>query len=188
MRFLAPWFIASAAAIGSVAATPTLTLAHSASSEPMAAVELSACPVIGASDYVDSWGDPRSGGRRHEGVDLVAARGTPVAAVVDGEAEFKRSNLGGNAIWLVAANGQRFYYAHLDAFHGASRTVRAGDIIGFVGSTGNAKGDHLHFETRLGDVALNPYPAVHTACANIATDAGIIDDARPAVRLPMDPR
>lgn len=187
MRSPTHWFIASAAALVATAATPTLTLAHSATSETTAPVELSACPVIGASDYVDSWGDPRSGGRRHEGVDMVAALGTPVAAVVDGEAEFKRSNLGGNAIWLVAANGQRFYYAHLDAFHGTSRTVQAGDIIGYVGSTGNAKGDHLHFETRLGDVAVNPYPGVHTACGNIAT-ARTIDDARPAVRSLRDPR
>jgi murein DD-endopeptidase MepM/ murein hydrolase activator NlpD len=188
MPFLTRWFVASAAALGTAAATPTLALAHSATSETIAAVELSACPVVGASDYVDSWGDPRSGGRRHEGVDMVATRGTPVTAVVDGEAEFKRSNLGGNAIWLVAANGQRFYYAHLDAFHGASRTVQAGDIIGYVGSTGNAKGSHLHFETRLGDVAVNPYPAVHTACANIATDATTNDDAPPAFRSPRDPR
>jgi murein DD-endopeptidase MepM/ murein hydrolase activator NlpD len=185
MRFLTRWLIASAAALVSAAATPTLTLAHSATSETPT-VELSACPVLGASDYVDSWGDPRSGGRRHAGVDMVATRGTPVAAVVDGEAEFKRSNLGGNAIWLVAANGQRFYYAHLDAFHGTSRTVQAGDIIGYVGSTGNAKGNHLHFETRIGDVAVNPFPAVRGSCEAGSAPAGNIRGT--AVRSLETPR
>ena len=62
---------------------------------------LDACPVGGESVYVDSWGDRRSGGRRHEGVDMAAERGTPVLAVRAGDAEFKRSHLGGRAIWLV---------------------------------------------------------------------------------------
>ena len=126
---------------------------------------LDACPTGGKSEYVDSWGDRRSGGRRHEGVDMAAERGTPVLAVRAGEAEFKRSNLGGNAIWLVTPSGERFYYAHLDAFEGSSRSVSPGEVIGYVGSTGNAGGNHLHFETRLGDVATNPYPLVQSACA-----------------------
>ncbi len=126
---------------------------------------LDACPVGGQSEYADSWGDRRSGGRRHEGVDMAAERGTPVLAVVAGDAEFKRSNLGGNAIWLVTPSGARFYYAHLDAFEGSSRRVSPGEVVGYVGSTGNAGGNHLHFETRLGDVANNPYPLVQRACA-----------------------
>ena len=85
-------------------------------------------------------------------------------AARDGDAEFKRSNNGGNAIWLVTPSGERFYYAHLDAWEGTSRTVVAGEVIGYVGSTGNAKGDHLHFETRAGDGAVNPYPYVENAC------------------------
>lgn len=126
---------------------------------------LEACPTGGRSEYADSWGDRRSGGRRHEGVDMAAERGTPVLAVHAGEAEFKRSNLGGNAIWLVTPSGERFYYAHLDAFEGSSRSVSPGEVIGYVGSTGNAGGNHLHFETRLGDVATNPYSLVQSACA-----------------------
>lgn len=125
---------------------------------------LDACPVGGDSEYVDSWGDRRSGGRRHVGLDMAAERGTPVLAVRAGDAEFKRSHLGGKAIWLVAPSGERFYYAHLDAWEGSSRHVSAGEVIGYVGSTGNAGGNHLHFETRLGDEAANPYLLVVEAC------------------------
>ncbi len=127
-------------------------------------IELDACPILGDATYGDSWGDARSGGRRHEGVDMEAGRGTPVLAVRDGDAEFKQSRLGGKSIWLVANTGERFYYAHLDAWEGSSRTVAAGEVIGYVGQTGNARGNHLHFETRLGDTAVNPYSSVRAAC------------------------
>jgi murein DD-endopeptidase MepM/ murein hydrolase activator NlpD len=143
------------------------------SSGPASAQLLSieSCPVDGASEYIDSWGDVRSGGRRHEGVDMAAPLGTPVLAVVSGDAEFKRSGLGGNAIWLVAPTGERFYYAHLDRWNGSSREVSAGEPIGYVGSSGNARGNHLHFEARVGDVATNPYPLVKEAC-DTSTDFG----------------
>jgi murein DD-endopeptidase MepM/ murein hydrolase activator NlpD len=124
--------------------------------------------VSGSSEFIDSWGDPRSGGRRHEGVDMVAELGTPVLAARDGDAEFKRSTSGGNAIWLVTPSGERFYYAHLAARKGTSRTVAAGEVIGYVGSSGNANGDHLHFETRTGGKAVNPYPYVESACQTAA--------------------
>jgi murein DD-endopeptidase MepM/ murein hydrolase activator NlpD len=143
---------------------PAPASAHSTAPQTTVAA-LDACPVAGQSDFVDSWGDARSSGRRHEGVDMAAERGTPVLAVRDGDAEFKRSRLGGNAIWLVTASGERFYYAHLDGWEGESRSVTAGEIIGYVGNTGNAKGDHLHFETRAGDEAVNPYPFTERACS-----------------------
>lgn len=142
---------------------------------------LDSCPVGGPAEYVDSWGDSRSGGRRHEGVDMAATRGTPVLAVRGGEAEFKRSNLGGNSIWLVALSGERYYYAHLDGWEGSSRTVTAGEVIGYVGSSGNARGDHLHFETRLGEQATNPYPLVEAACSPGASP----DVPRVGARLPL---
>jgi peptidoglycan LD-endopeptidase LytH len=127
-------------------------------------IELDACPILGDATYGDSWGDARSGGRRHEGVDMEAERGTPVLAVRDGDAEFKQSRLGGKSIWLITDTGERFFYAHLDAWEGSSRTVDAGEVIGYVGQTGNARGNHLHFETRLGDTAVNPYPSVRASC------------------------
>ncbi len=136
------------------------------------ATALVACPVGGSSVFVDSWGDPRSGGRRHEGVDMEAERGTPVVAVRSGTAEFKRSRLGGNSIWLVTPAGERFYYAHLDAWEGDSRDVVAGEVIGYVGQSGNAAGDHLHFEVRLDDRAINPYPLVQSACSDDLDDGG----------------
>lgn len=95
---------------------------------------------------------------------MEADHNTPVVAVRDGSAEFKRSNLGGNAIWLTTDAGERFYYAHLDDWEGDSREVRAGEVIGYVGQTGNARGDHLHFETRAGQDAINPFPFVERLC------------------------
>lgn len=163
---------------------PQSVAAHSspASNDSALVTELDACPVSGASSFVDSWGDARSSGRRHEGVDMEAARGTPVVAVRDGAAEFKRSNLGGNAIWLIAATGERFYYAHLDAWEGESRHVSAGDVIGYVGQTGNARGDHLHFETRAADTAVNPYPLVRSACLPTTESGPRLAAVRPLLR------
>lgn len=125
---------------------------------------LDACPVDGPATFEDSWGWARSGGRSHQGVDLIAGRGTPIVAVRDGAAEFKNSSLGGRAVWLTSANGDKFYYAHLDDWNGESRDVQAGELIGWVGSTGNARGAHLHFETQPGGVVENPYWHTLDAC------------------------
>ena len=122
------------------------------------------CPVAGATAYGDTYGAPRSGGRRHEGVDMISPKGTPLVAVVNGEARFSQNNLGGNAVNLVGDNGTRYYYAHLSAYEGSSRRVTAGEIIGYVGSTGNTSVDHLHFEVRPGGgAAVNPTPYVRNA-------------------------
>lgn len=125
---------------------------------------LDACPVDGSSTFEDSWGWPRSGGRSHQGVDIIAVRGVPIVAVRDGAASFTNSNLGGRAIWLTADNGDKFYYAHLDSWEGESRTVSAGEVIGYVGSSGNAHGPHLHFETMPDGVVENPFPHTLGAC------------------------
>jgi murein DD-endopeptidase MepM/ murein hydrolase activator NlpD len=97
------------------------------------------------------FGDPRDAGRRnHHGIDIFAPRGTPVVAAVDGRVRVDTGNRGGNVIWLTPTDGRRrrLYYAHLHDWaveNGAQ--VRAGDVIGYVGNTGNARTTppHLHF-------------------------------------------
>jgi murein DD-endopeptidase MepM/ murein hydrolase activator NlpD len=123
------------------------------------------CPING-SGFGDTWGAPRSGGRRHEGVDMIAPRGVPIIAVVTGQVTFKSNRLGGNAVSLVGDNGTRYYYAHLDNYEGASRRVTQGEVIGYNGDSGNARFStpHLHFEIHPGGgLAVNPYPSVRGA-------------------------
>ena len=123
------------------------------------------CPVQRAVAYADTWGAARSGGRSHQGVDMMAASGTPLVAVVSGSVNFKQTPLGGNSIWLSGDDGNRYFYAHLSAFEGSSRSVSQGAVIGYVGSTGNAYTPHLHFEVHPGGgVAVNPYPYVRAVC------------------------
>lgn len=124
------------------------------------------CPVQGPAAFGDTWGAPRSGGRSHQGVDMIAARGLPVVAVVDGLAQQKVNNLGGNSVWLTGVDGNKYYYAHLDGWE-AQGAVTAGTVIGYVGDTGNAKFSvpHLHFQIHPGGgAAVNPYPTTRAHC------------------------
>ncbi|HKM36206.1 MAG TPA: M23 family metallopeptidase [Thiopseudomonas sp.] len=112
-------------------------------------------PVEGAAqhDIGSRFGVARDGGaRQHHGVDIFAKKGTPVTAVVTGRARTGTGGIGGNHVWLsggmFGVGGTRYYYAHLDSFAIASGdTVKQGDVLGYVGNTGNARTTppHLHF-------------------------------------------
>ncbi len=127
------------------------------------------CPITpGRTSFIDSWGFPRPGGRRHKGVDMFAARGEPVYAVQAGTASASSNSLGGITVHLRANTGFTYYYAHLDSrtFSGTIR-VGQGETLGYVGNTGNAvtTSPHLHFEIRPGGGGpVNPYPTVRAAC------------------------
>ena len=126
---------------------------------------LDAFPMTGKCSFSDSWHAPRPGGRLHEGVDIIGARGLPLVAVKDGVITKLVTNqtLSGNAIRLTIADGTYFYYAHLDAFAEGitvGTAVTAGQVIGYNGSTGSTS-PHLHFEVHpRGGEAVNPYPFV----------------------------
>ena len=128
------------------------------------------CPVAGPSAFADTWGAPRSGGRTHKGVDMMGARGTPLVAVGDGYITTSYGVLGGNIVWLHADHGVSYFYAHLDGYPAglvSGQRVARGDVIGYMGDTGNpAPGAyHLHFGLYPGgSSAVNPYPTVARHC------------------------
>jgi murein DD-endopeptidase MepM/ murein hydrolase activator NlpD len=127
------------------------------------------CPLPGSS-FIDSWGFPRSGGRAHKGVDMFQRWDANVIASASGRVSLGNGGLGGRTIWLVGDDGYGYYYAHLNSFNVSSgQRVNAGDVIGYNGDSGNARGGspHLHFEIHpggRGGRAVNPYPTVAAAC------------------------
>jgi murein DD-endopeptidase MepM/ murein hydrolase activator NlpD len=124
------------------------------------------CPITGGYAFSDTWGDARSRGRRHRGTDVFAGYGTPVVAAVGGTAiNYGWDDAGGNGVHLLGDDGNRYYYAHLDDFGQLGR-VEQGDVIGYVGDTGNAAGtSHLHFEIHPGGSGwTNPYGTLTQYC------------------------
>lgn len=132
-------------------------------------------PVQGkrAADLTDTFTDARSEGRSHDAIDIMAAAGTPVLAVADGQVEkLFDSQRGGLTIYQFEPSGKyAYYYAHLQRYEvglAEKQQLKRGQVIGYVGSTGNAspQAPHLHFaifllgpERRWWEgTAVNPYP------------------------------
>ncbi len=141
-----------------------------------------AFPVDGTHSFSDSWGAPRSNGRTHKGIDIFAAKGTPVVAAADGKViRISKGTRAGRYIVVEHSGGWRSYYLHLNndtegtddglrdelpAGIAVGAVVEAGDILDFVGDSGNAEGTppHLHFEIHASDgKATNPFPHLRAA-------------------------
>lgn len=127
------------------------------------------CPVDGAVTFRDSWGEPRPGGRTHTGVDMMASTGTPLVAIEDGYIWYMSWHYaGGNGLYIQGNSGDRWYYAHLQGYASGISTgtrVSAGQVVGYVGSTGNASVPHLHLGWLPGGAYYeNPYPVVAAVC------------------------
>ena len=142
---------------------------------------LSVFPVRGRTDAdaASFWGAGRDGGTRlHEGIDIFAPRGTPALAAADGlVTRTGETPLGGRVVWLAAAaRGEQLYYAHLDKqLVSPGQRVRAGDTLGLVGNTGNARttAPYLHFGIyRNGQGAVDPLPFVQRGATAPAPQAG----------------
>lgn len=122
------------------------------------------CPVPGGI-IADNFGDPRPGGRTHEGSDIFATKGTPIYAPFDGTTVNAQDELGGRTVTVYGSEGKAFN-AHLSA-HAEAGEVLAGDVIGYVGRSGNARttSPHDHFEWHPGgDAAVDPYLYLTHVC------------------------
>jgi murein DD-endopeptidase MepM/ murein hydrolase activator NlpD len=130
---------------------------------------LQACPVGQPRTYYDDFGVPRPGGRRHQGIDLLAPLGTPIFAAQPGRFEENYNSLGGTSALVYGDSGDYTYYAHMSSYAGIANGahVAAGTMIGHVGNTGDARGGpyHLHFEYHPGGgAAVDPYRLLKAVC------------------------
>jgi murein DD-endopeptidase MepM/ murein hydrolase activator NlpD len=138
---------------------------------PLVITEGKTCPINAATSFSDTWGAPRSGGRSHKGVDMVAVRNAPLVAIESGTVtRTSNSTLGGISIYLTGVSGGQYYYAHLEALApgiSGGTSVNVGDLVGYNGSSGNSPDwlPHLHFQyAPPGGDWINPYPLVKALC------------------------
>ncbi len=155
-------------AAGGTTTTAAVTTTTAAPPPPPPAGRV--CPVDGAVTFRDSWGEPRGGGRTHKGTDLMAARWTPIVAIESGYIyQVSWHSSGGLGIYVKGVSGAMWYYAHTQA---AAEGIRAGtpvvvgQLIGYVGDSGNASVTHVHFgyQPNANWIYANPYPIVNGLC------------------------
>ena len=129
--------------------------------EPEEKIEI---PIRGLrrSQIANTWGAPRGADRKHQGQDLFAKRGTPILSATEGYVwRIGENKLGGKTVWVIGAGGRVYYYAHLGGY---AENLKVGDavstetVLGYVGTTGNAKGTppHLHFGVYTSTGAIDP--------------------------------
>ena len=161
-------FSAKTSARASIA--PVASVAPAISFTPSLIVPVSG---VGTRQLVDTYGASRSGGRHHEGIDIMAKRGTEVRAAAPGViAKLFTSQRGGTTLYQYDESGMYvFYYAHLEGYAtniAVGQHVEQGQLLAYVGSTGNATTPHLHFEIQRADGSgkwwkahsINPYPVL----------------------------
>ena len=129
---------------------------------------------------------------KHPGIDIFADAGTPVVAVDDGTVRFADDPKGGQVFYLTTTDGTVYYGAHLSAWEGTSpRAAVAGEVLGYVGTTGNAAGTspHLHFMVKpSGGVAVDPYRALSALTPpSVTSSLGATDQVLPPPAPSPDP-
>ena len=123
----------------------------------------------------DTWQAPRGTGRKHEGQDIFAPRGTPILSSVNGYIyKVGENNLGGQTVSVIGKGGRVYYYAHLDSYAPGlevGKRVTTRTVLGYVGTTGNAQGTppHLHFGVYTFNGAINPLPLLSDRNAPVIT-------------------
>ena len=174
--------------------TGLLLLAPLAQAGPAAPFAL--FPVVGGAHFTDDWGEPRPGGNRHEGTDLMAPCGTPTVAVVSGTVSL---DYGARSGWMLTLRGSStwYRYIHMNGTHGARSAfakglrdgsrVKAGQVVAYVGNTGDAAGGacHVHFELHRGNAVMSPFRWLQqaTILQPNASDPATTPDASSGVTL-----
>ena len=165
-------------------------------SQDAAIVGMGGFPVGGLARYRDDFLEPRYTPRPHPhmGTDVFAARGTPVRAPAAGTLRFTNEATGGKSAYVTTGDKTFFYMTHLDGFNKALRSgqqVARGDVVGYVGSTGNASGSspHVHFEIHpRGGGAINPKPFLDSWLDEALVGVPQLVAARtPVQAIPMTP-
>jgi murein DD-endopeptidase MepM/ murein hydrolase activator NlpD len=151
------------------AAAAAAAAAGSYSSSAFATVNGRTCPVAGASAFSDTWNNPRDPNRQHHGTDLVAAEGTPLVAIENGRIWSPNWHwAGGIGLYIRGDSGDIYYYAHMQKYAPgivSGTRVGAGQLVGYVGNTGNSSIPHLHIGYQPGGGPLtNPYQLMVKLC------------------------